>query len=405
MAQGSQRMGKRAIATLGLLSLGWLGVAGVTTIAPPNGQTVTAVASMLPLTALADWPTLSLADDLLGHRDRPGADVRLLTAIAHSLAYLDTPAAAAAYANYPVPGVTRDRVRRSLQRFRTLLLSSPSPAAFHAAIQREFVPYQASGHDGAGTVHFTGYFEPTYRASRTPTAEYRYPLYRRPPDLDRWPQPHPTRTELEGRDGLQGSQGRLQGLELVWLRDRLEAFLVQVQGSARLQLTDGSFMSVGYAGRTEYDYVSLGRELINDGQLPAEGMTLERLLAYFQAQPDALDVYLPRNDRFVFFRPTEGGPPTGTFSFPVTPGRSIATDKTLMPPGAIALITLDWPTPSPDGTWQPVPISRYVLNQDTGGAIQGAGRVDIFVGSGAAAGAQAGQVNTDGSLYFLLLKP
>jgi len=190
------------------------------------------------------------------------------------------------------------------------------------------------------------------------------------------------------------------------MRDRLEAFLVQVQGSARLRLTDGSLMSVGYAGRTEYDYVSIGRELINDGQVPEEGMTLERLLTYFQENPAALDEYLPRNNRFVFFRETEGGPPTGTFSVPVTAGRSIATDKELMPPGALALINLDWPERDDDlDAWRSRPISRYVLNQDTGGAIRGPGRVDIYVGSGDAAGDQAGQINTDGSLFFLLLKP
>jgi len=389
---------------LGLSCLSQVAVEGAAEAAPtsPSRPEVAPVVPVLPLTPQTRWPDGAIADDLLWQGDASAAQLRLLTAIAHSLSYLDTPAAVTAYADYPVPGITRDRVRRSLQRFRTLVLTSDSPEDFQAAVQREFALYQSVGNDGAGTVHFTGYFEPTYAASRTPTAEYRYPLYRRPPDLEQWREPHPTRAALEGKDGLQGDRGRLKGLELVWMRDRLEAFLVQVQGSARLRLTDGSFMSVGYAGRTEYDYVSLGRELINDGQVLAEGMTLERLLAFFEANPAALDDYIPRNNRFVFFRETAGGPPTGTFSVPVTAGRSIATDKALMPPGAIALITLDWPELTA-GQWQARPISRYVLNQDTGGAIQGPGRVDIYVGSGDAAGAQAGQVNTDGALYFLLL--
>lgn len=357
-----------------------------------------------PLKPLERWPSVPLTDTALWQGDTASEQVRLLTAIAHSLEFLNTPAAEVAYEDYFVPGITRDRVRRSLQRFRTLLLTSDSPEALQAALQQEFVLYQSIGNDGEGTVHFTGYFEPSYRASRLPTAEYRYPLYRRPDDLEAWEQPHPTRTALEGRDGLQSQQGPLSGLELVWMRDRLEAFLVQVQGSARLQLTDGSFMSVGYAGRTEYDYVSIGRELINDGKVPEAGMTLERLLAYFEAHPTALNIYLPRNNRFVFFRETAGGPPTGTFSFPVTAGRSIATDKSLMPPGAIALIFLNWPKQTELGQWQASPSSRYVLNQDTGGAIQGPGRVDIFVGSGHAAGEQAGQINTDGTLFFLLLR-
>jgi membrane-bound lytic murein transglycosylase A len=400
-----------AIALSGLVGLAWLSAASqsVTATLVIDAQATEAsedgaIAPSLPLTALDHWPDTALADDLLWQGEGSAAQLHLLTAIAHSLSYLNTPAAREAYANYPIEGLTHDRVRRSLQRFRTLVLTSASPAELQAAVQREFELYQSIGNDGAGTVHFTGYFEPTYAASRVPTAEYRYPLYRRPADLEEWALPHPTRTELEGKDGLQSASGPLKGLELVWMRDRLEAFLVQVQGSARLRLTDGSFLSVGYAGRTEYDYVSLGRELINDGQVPAEGMTLERLLAFFTANPAALDDYIPRNDRFVFFRETAGGPPTGTFSVPVTAGRSIATDKAIMPPGALALITLDWPSPSADGDWQATPITRYVLNQDTGGAIQGPGRVDIYVGSGDAAGAQAGQVNTDGQLFFLLLK-
>ncbi len=355
------------------------------------------------LLPVATWPSNLLPDDLLAQS--PAARQALLTAIDHSLTYLDTPAALAAYRSYPVRSVTRDRVRQSLLRFRQLVQQHTDPKALQAAVEQEFVLYQSVGYDGQGTVHFTGYFEPSFAASLTPDATYRYPLYRRPPDLESWPLPHPTRVDLEGTDGLQGALGPLQGLELVWLRDRLEAFLVQVQGSAQLRLPNGRAFSVSYAGRTEHPYTSIGRELINDGEVPAEEMTLQRLLTYFAENPAALDRYLPRNNRFIFFQESAGGSPTGTLSVPVTPGRSIATDKTLMPPGAIALITLDYPQLTAAGTWQQHPIHRYVLNHDTGGAIQGAGRVDIFVGTGDQAGAEAGQINTDGHLFYLLLKP
>lgn len=352
----------------------------------------------VPLIPLEAWPAeLSPEDDQLFVANS-GARARLLTAIDYSLQYLGTPEAIAAYQSYPVEGITRDLVRRSLVRLRVLLRLSQTPDAFYRAVQREFLLYQATGTDGAGQVHFTGYFEPSFAASRVPTAEYRYPLYNRPADLDQWPLPHPTRLALEGADSP------LQGLEIVWLRDRLEAFLIHVQGSARLQMADGTSLSVGYAGRTEYPYTSIGRELINDGKLPALGLTLDKVIAHFQAHPEDLDSYLPRNDRFIFFRETAGGPPLGTFSVPVTAGRSIATDKALMPPGALALITLDWPEEGASDIQPGNPASRYVLNQDTGGAIQGAGRVDIFVGTGAAAGATAGRINTDGALFFLLLR-
>lgn len=406
--RGRRRAGLRFL-ILGLVGL-LLGLwfRGMAIAAPgarepiPGAVPLAQVAPGPVLRPVTPWPTgEQWGWDQSLWNDRAG----MITALNHSLTYLATPAAVAAYGDYPVVGVTRDRVVRSLRRFRTLLQVSQSAAAFHQAVQREFILYQAIGRDGAGQVHFTGYFEPTFQASRTPSATYPYPLYRRPPDLEQWPLPHPTRAALEGRNGLGAAQGPLAGLELVWLRDRLEAFLVQVQGSARLQLPDGNFFSVGYAGRTEYPYTSLGQELIRDGIIPATELTLERLLTHFRAYPAALDDYIPRNNRFVFFRATGGGPPLGNLSVPVTAGRSIATDKTLMPPGALALVHLPWPQRTPEGTWSHQPTNRYVLDQDTGGAIIGPGRVDIFVGSGTTAGELAGQINTDGSLYYLLLRP
>lgn len=349
-----------------------------------------------PATEVANfWATVSLP-----HDRRP-----LLQAIQHSLAYLATPKAAMDYQAQATPGITQERVIRSLRRLRQLVQNSPNDAAFRAALAREFVLYQSIGRDGEGTVGFTGYFEPYYAASAVPTAEFRYPLYRRPADLDAWPTPHPTRLALEGADGLQGSQGPLQGLELVWLASRLEAFLVQVQGSAKLGLTDGRVMTVGYAGRTDYPYTSIGRALVEDGKIAAENLSLPNLLAYFEAHPDELDTYIPQNERFIFFRATDGGPPTGSLSVPVTAGHSIATDKSLMPPGAMAIIQAPLPQLGPNGDWDSQPTTRLVLDQDTGGAIIGPGRVDLFVGSGPEAGELAGRINTPGQLYYLLLRP
>ncbi|NJR37948.1 MAG: hypothetical protein HC781_02735, partial [Leptolyngbyaceae cyanobacterium CSU_1_4] len=209
--------------------------------------------------------------------------------------------------------------------------------------------------------------------------------------------------DLEGRDGLSG-KGLLRGLELVWLRDRLQAYLVQVQGSAQLQMTDGSTLSVGYAGHTNYAYVSLGRELVNAGKFRLEELSLPVLIQYFQQNPADMDVYIPRNNRFVFFEETTGTPATGSLGVPVTAERSIATDKSLMPPGALAFIQTLIPESDARGTLVPQPASRYVLDQDTGGAIRGAGRVDLFMGTGTLAGDRAGLINATGQLYYLLLK-
>ena len=327
----------------------------------------------------------------------------LIQAVDRSLYYLSTPKAKRTYSQQSKEfGI--ERVRRSLVRFKELLLTTDSPAALEEAVKDEFVFYQSVGNDGRGRVEFTGYFEPTYTASRVRTDEYRYPLYRKPPGFNRWSSPHPTRAQLEGKDGRGKGKSLLKGHELVWLSDRLEAFLVQVQGSAKLKMTDGTTMSVGYGGTTDYPYISIGGELVKDGVFTKDELSLPKLLDYFAANPKQLDKYLPRNNRFIFFRETNGKPPTGSLGVPVTGDRSIATDKSLMPPGALALIVAPIPDLEPSKKIDTRVVSRYVLDQDTGSAIKGAGRVDVFLGSGQLAGDRAGRLNGSGNLFYLLLK-
>ncbi len=328
----------------------------------------------------------------------------LVKAIDDSLYYLSTPKAAKTYRKYSQTGFSLDRVKRSLLRFKELLLTTSSPEELEKAVKAEFTFYQSVGNDNRGRVEFTGYFEPTYNASTVRTAEYRYPLYRKPANFDRWSKPHPTRAQLEGKDGLSGNKSILSGYELVWLRDRLEAFLVQVQGSARLNLTDGTTMTVGYGGTTNYPYTSIGGELVKDGIFTKEELSLPKLIAYFKENPQQLDKYIPRNNRFIFFRETNGAKPTGSLGVPVTGDRSIATDKSLMPPGALALIVAPIPDVEPTEEIETRVVSRYVLDHDTGSAIKGAGRVDIFLGTGKIAGERAGRLNGSGHLFYLLLK-
>ncbi|MBG1244157.1 murein transglycosylase [Nostoc sp. NZL] len=328
----------------------------------------------------------------------------LVSAIARSLQYLQTANAAATYQNYQVAGITRDRVIKSLKRFRELLLKTNSATELHQAIEREFVLYQSVGNDTKGSVLFTAYYEPLYAASRVATAEYRYPVYRLPPDLNSWSKPHPTREELEGADGLQGAKGKLRGLELFWFRDRLEPYLAQIQGSARLQLPDGTQTTIGYAGNIAYNYKSIGRELTNDGKLPLERMTMPIILDYFQKHPQELNIYIPRDRSFVFFQENHGEPAQGSINVPLTAERSIATDKSLMPPGALAFIRASIPFANPTGKMEERIVSRYVLDQDAGGAIKGAGRVDYFLGTGKLAGDRAGVTVSNGQLFYLLLK-
>ncbi|MDD1414178.1 MltA domain-containing protein [Dolichospermum sp. ST_con] len=326
----------------------------------------------------------------------------LLQSIDYSLQYLQTERAVTAYQKSEI---TRERVDNSLQRFRQLLISTKSAQALQAAIEKEFVFYQSVGRDKKGTVLFTAYYEPLYLASRQPTKEFRYPAYRYPANLASWAKPHPTRLELEGADGLQSSKGQLKGLELFWFRDRLEPYIIQIQGSAKLKLTDGTQTTIGYAGNTAYNYRSLGRSLVDDGKFPLEGLNMPIILDYFRKYPQDLNIYIPRDRSFVFFQETYGKPAQGSISVPLTPERSIATDKSIMPPGALALIRAPFPYINKSNKIEHRLVSRYVLDQDTGGAIKGAGRVDYFLGTGEAAGERAGVTVSNGQLFYLLLKP
>ncbi|KHG41797.1 MULTISPECIES: murein transglycosylase A [Aphanizomenon] len=344
---------------------------------------------------------LGLDEQLWG---KQGDKQALLTSIDNSLRYLATNKAVTAYQNYPIKEITLNRVQRSLVRFRQLVVSSQSAAELQAAVRREFVFYQSVGNDGKGTVKFTAYYEPVYVASRVRTAVYKYPLYSLPPDFQKWPKPHPKRIDLEGKDGLLGDKSKLRGLEIVWFSNRLDPYMVQIQGSAQIKLTNGQRTSVGYAGGTDYAWTSIGKELAKDGKLPLSGLTMPKLITYFRQNPKELSNYLPRWERFVFFAETNGTPATGSIVVPVTAERSIATDKSLMPPGALALIINSFPYPTNGGKLESRLVNRFVLDQDTGSAIKGPGRVDYFMGSGQLAGDRAGISGGNGSLFYLLLK-
>ena len=347
--------------------------------------------AIVPIAPRAVNPlTLDITYDLLGS-DRQN----LLQAIANSIQYIQTPSADK---RYPVAGISRDLMERSLVRFHRLVQVSRTAKDLQQAVNREFDLYQSVGRDGNGTMQFTGYYEAVYKASRTRTGEFQYPLYRLPPDFDRWRSPHPTRAMLE-------SSQQMSGLEIAWLSDRFQAFLVHVQGSARFELPDGNLLTVGYAGKTDQPYRSVGAEIVRDRKMRLEDVTLQTLIEYFKNNPQDLVTYLNRNPSFVFFRETNGKPATGSLGWSVTAERSIATDKKIFPAGGIAIIRTEIPFENPiTGKLELRPIQRFVVDQDTGGAIRGAGRVDIFMGTGDRAKQRAGLIKGDGELYYLVLK-
>jgi membrane-bound lytic murein transglycosylase A len=349
---------------------------------------------------VSNGEAIGIDEQLWGEK---GDRQQLLTAIDNSLNYLQKPSAIRIYQQYPVRGVTHNRVYRSLTRFRQLLTTTSSASQLQAAVKKEFAFYQAVGKDNKGNVEFTGYYVPVYKGSRTRTAEYKYPLYKKPADFANWSKPHPTRLQLEGADGLQPARGKLAGNEVIYMKDRFEVILVQIQGSVKFELTDGTTTIVGFDGGTDYPYDSIGKMLFADKKIVHSQTTLPGIIRYFKDNPRELNEYIPRFKRFVFMRDKGTALPTGSINEPVTAERSIATDKSIMPPGALALVHTKLPH-SVNGQLQERLVSRYVLDQDAGSAIVGPGRVDYFMGVGKEAGDRAGVTGGNGQLYYLLLK-
>jgi len=297
-----------------------------------------------------------------------------------------------------------------------------TPDRKSALIRERFQLYRAAGADGRGTMLVTGYYEPMISCSPTKDGVFRYPLYRRPDDIievdlllfgNGFPKnrlfgrlegrklvPYYTREEIEKQKALAG-----RNLEILWCADQVEIFLLQVQGSGRADVMGGDVVGVLYDGQNGHPYRSIGRHLIDIGAIPREHMSMQAIRQYFRDNPDAIESVLHLNPSFVFFR-LDPGPALGSINVPVTPGRTIATDSSLFPKGAPALLRTEKPVIGEDGeisAW--APFSRFVLNQDTGGAIRGAGRVDLFWGDGAEAETSAGYMQQPGELYFLIKKP
>lgn len=289
------------------------------------------------------------------------------------------------------------------------LLHLPSdPAATEQALRDDFDVWQSVGWDGSGAVLFTGYFTPIFKASRTRTSEYRFPLYQRPPDLVTDPvtgktlgrqtsagtMPYPTRSQIE-------SSMMLAGRELVYLPSRLDAYIIEVNGSAKLELVGGGVMYVGYAGTNGHEYTSIGRLMIDEGVISPGQLSLPGIREYFAAHPYELEDYIRRNDRFVFFREYTGDNwPAGSMGFKVTPMRTLATDKDIFPRGCAVFVDTRFPGAIGDRD-----LRQLMLDQDTGGAIRAAGRADIYVGIGPQAERLAGRQLAEGRMYYLLLKP
>lgn len=237
---------------------------------------------------------------------------------------------------------------------------------------------------------FTGYYEPELQGSLTRTARFAYPLYAKPPEFDGTSVWH-SRTVLEERGLLRG-----RGLELAWLDDPVEAFFLQVQGSGRIRLPDGKVMRLGYAAKNNHPYRSIGAELIRRGAMQAHEVSAQGIKSWVRRNPLEGARLLRHNPSFVFFRkladlPSHMGP-IGAMGRSVSPLRSIAVDPAFVPLGAPVWIEKQGDTP----------LRRLMVAQDTGTAIKGAQRADIFYGTGLAAGEAAGRIKDTGRMVVLL---
>ncbi len=341
-----------------------------------------------------------------------GADpAALRSSIDNSLAYLQTPSSRAFF---PYLDITHDRAVATLRALRELVDDGAGDrhVSFASAVRQQFDVYGSAGAPDAngaptGKVLFTGYFTPIYDASLTNDGVYRWPLYKRPADLMSDPA-NPESAARRTADGQtvpyytrqQIESGQVAGQELVWLSSRWEAYVITVQGSARLRLHDGRIDEVGYAGSNGLPYTSPGQRMVADGVIRKQDLSLKSLRSYFQSHPGDMDRYLWLNQRTVFFTERPGGP-FGSLNVPVTPMASIATDKGVYPRAMPAFLMVRVPGVSGETR----DYRGIMLDQDTGGAIRAAGRCDIYMGVGPQAERLAGHQLHAGKLYYLALKP
>ena len=345
----------------------------------------------------------------------------LTLAIRRNLEYLDRLIPETVF-HYGPLNVTGQQVRESQEAFLNLISKGLDEDQLTREIRKGFHVYRAMGQGGDGRVLFTGYYEPVFEGRLTPDETFRYPLYRPPPDLirvdlslfsekfkgeaivarvnDRKIVPYYSRYQIETERVLEG-----KGLEIAWLRDPLDVVFLHLQGSGRLRLPDGEELPVHFQTSNGRPYRSIGRYMIEKGFLTREEMSMQAIRRYLTENPEVREDVLNHNPSYVFFRQVEKGP-LGSLGVLLTPGRSVALDPTIFPKGALGFISCRKPIVSDTGDivgW--TEFSRFVLNQDSGGAIKGPGRADIFWGSGPYAELAAGHLQHDGALYILIKKP
>jgi membrane-bound lytic murein transglycosylase A len=324
--------------------------------------------------------------------------------------------------------VSNQHLKDSLLDFKEKLLEWGFSQQFFQYIQQNYHFYQSSVKE----VLFTGYFEAHLKGSLEQSEKYRFPLYRKPDDLiriqlDQFPffqkhkglprilkgrfgenrtiLPYFSRLEIDGRKKLAG-----KNLEIVWTDDIIDVFFLHIQGSGVVTLDSGEIFRVNYAESNGHPYRAIGRLLIERGILTYETLSMQSIQRYLESHPQKIEDIFNYNPSYVFFREVKKGP-MGSINVPLTPYRSIATDKYIFPRGALCYIETELPDFETRNPAKPhLKVSRwkkfrgFVLNQDTGGAIRGPARVDLYTGYGEKSEYEAGHLKQKGTLFFLIKK-
>jgi membrane-bound lytic murein transglycosylase A len=311
---------------------------------------------------------------------------------------------------------------RTLEVFARIIRGKPTPQQLNQAIQDRFIVYQSVGRADTKDVLFTGYYEPLLKARRSPTAEFATPVHSKPVDMleidltpfaadlkgrtivgrytGRTVVPYPTRKEIR-----EAADFNAKAPPVVWLRDEIDLLILQIQGSGRVELEDGSQVHVLYDGSNGRPYRSIGRLLINEGRISREKMSMQAIRTYLHQNRDIANHIMNHNPRYIFFRTARDGP-LGALGQPLTAMRSLALDRDVLPSSALAFITTPLPQVDHQGKivgWKPY--NGFALAQDAGSAIKGPGRIDLFMGRGLRAEVGAGHLKHAGALFFLVLKP
>ena len=310
----------------------------------------------------------------------------------------------------------------SLEFFDEIVQEHPTSEMLNRIIADNYLVYRSIGRPVEKDVLFTGYYEPLLQGSSKPSARFPVPVHSRPTDLveidlgafapdlkgrnivgrytGRSVVPYPTRGGIRQQAGFD----RIAP-PLVWLHDEIDLFILQIQGSGRVEMENGEQFNILYDSSNGQPYGSIGRLLIDQGRIPADKMSMQAIRTYLLQHPGVAPSILDHNARYIFFRKAQDGP-VGALGQLLTPMRSLAVDRSLMPSAALAFISVPLPDVDASGTIQQwAAYQGFALAQDAGSAIKGPGRIDVFMGHGLQAETAASHLKNAGAIYFLVLKP